>query len=667
MNELAHAARLAALAAALASVVTLGPAPGAHAQPTAETAPAQQTDVPTEPPTDTPPAATTAAPTPSATTVVTTAPSATVTSPPTLTAPAPTTAVPTVITATTTTTTVATPDIEPTEPPGVPREERPILVVQRFDVNPDVPAAGGVFRLALTVRNVGERRAENVQLTLGGQTFLPTGGSPVLYRDRLEDDDEHTFEAELRVADETKSGLYPLAVSLRWDDARGGSYTDEATVGIEVSGTISTRPAVIVTASSLPGRVVPGAQFTLGLTLLNSGGREAHNVVVAPTAGPLVLQGASGGLLHIRPGGSARVNLRVMAAEVGEPGATAQTIELRYDDPEGERFTDTQTIGVVVTGEDVSGPLPMVVANHVADELHPGEEFELALDITNVGSEDALRTRVALGGGASPLPSTGDGTSGGSSTGSLGPFAPLGTSNVRYLGTLAAGESQTLRQRMRVDGAAKPGVYVVEVSFSYVDAYGEALQTSESVTLLVARRVRLSINPIQPMTETVVGQPIPFSFEVVNAGSAALNVGTVEVDGGDVFRVEDGSRFVGSLDANGIDTLDALLIPKRAADEADVTVVVHYVDDFNQDQTFEQTFTFRVNEEPEMPDESLEPVERPEGNLFVRIVRGLLGLGASPPVALPAESIEGPAEGFEEGGASVPRPGFRAAPAESAP
>jgi hypothetical protein len=85
-------------------------------------------------------------------------------------------------------------------------------------------------------------------------------------------------------------------------------------------------------------------------------------------------------------------------------------------------------------------------------------------------------------------------------------------------------------------------------------------------------------------------------------------------------------------------------------------VVVTYVDDFNREQTVEETFTIEVTEEPEAGlgpgaiegmsgSGSIEVLSGPgapgEGvtvgtsNVGLRILKGLLGLGASPPLAQP--------------------------------
>jgi hypothetical protein len=203
-------------------------------------------------------------------------------------------------------------------------------------------------------------------------------------------------------------------------------------------------------------------------------------------------------------------------------------------------------------------------------------------------------------------------------------------------------------------------VYTLEVLFAFVDADGRAQESSEVISLLVGREIKLSINAVDPITTTVVGAAVPFSVEVVNAGEGTVRVGDVEVRGSRSLGVTDGRRYVGSLDAGALDVVDAMLLPK-APGKAEVTVVVHYADDFNRQGTEEKTFPLEVDAAPAGGE--VEP-EVPAGprNLVVRIIKGLLGLGASQPP-------DG-GQGTRGGGNAAPPPaagGSDAAPAVGGP
>ncbi len=537
------------------------------------------------------------------------------------------------------------------EPQALPREERPIIVLERFAVEPENPAPGQTFRLELKLRNRGEHLAENVQVSLSSPAFLPAGEGSVLFANTIDEGDSEDLDTELRVAVDAKGGSQPLTLGLRWDDSWGGNYSDETSIGITVAGGGSGRPVLAVTGTRLPKRVLPGVPFSLQLDLLNTGGKEARAVTLAPTAGPLALVGGASGLLNIAPGASATVTVQVVSAEVQSPGATSQTVELRYSSPEGEAFTDPVPLGISVSGDAATGPVPFVDAFRVlpidgrasSGQVHPGETFDLELDLRNVGRGDALQTRLILGAGGGGA-GAGAGAGTGAGAASLGVFAPVGTSNVRFLDTLGAGQTRTERFRLVADGAAKPGAYTLELGFSYVDADGVAASDSATISLLVSRRLNLVINPVQVLTSTLVGQPMSFVVDIVNQGSSTTNLGNAEilVDGHFALGANP-PQYVGQLDAAGFYTLQAELTPVKAG-KSEVTVRLHFQDDFNQEQTLERVFEVLVeeNEVPEADPETLKPRLEP-GSTVLRVLKGLLGLGASPRLVFPeAPAFEGP-------------------------
>ncbi len=527
----------------------------------------------------------------------------------------------------------------------LPNEERPIIILDRYDVEPGAPLAGQTFRLKLKLRNKGEHLAENVRVSLASSTFLPVNEGSLVYSNAIDEGDSDSIETDLRVAADAKAGSHPITVGLRWDDSWGGTYSDEVTIGVEVGGSGAARPILAVTGTRLPGRVVPGIPFTLQLDLLNTGGKEARAVNVAPTQGALALVGGAGSLVNIAPGASATITVRLVAAQVQVPGATSQTIELRYDSPEGEHFADPQPLGLSISGDAATGPLPLITAYRLNGkenaEIHPGETFSLELDLVNAGAGAAQQTRMVLGAGGA---GSGAGSAAGASAGaaSLGVFAPVGTSNVRFLDRMPAGQARTETMSLVVDGAAKPGVYTLEVGFQFVDADGEAQSASSVVSILVSRKLNLVINPVQVVTSTLTGQPMSFVVDIVNQGSSTVNLGNAEVltDGHFALGLTT-PQYIGQLDAAGFYTLQADLAPTRAG-KAEVTVRVHYQDDFNREQTLERVFPVLVEAPEKAPvdPETLQP-RLEEGPLVLRILKGLLGLGASPKLVIP----EGPPAG----------------------
>ncbi len=549
--------------------------------------------------------------------------------------------------------------VEGTPAKGVRREERPIVVVRDFRVEPEKPAAGSTFSLVLVLQNVGERFAENVRLSLSSSAFLPASVGAMPFVNHLRPGEAAELRLPLRVAAGTADGPQALTIEVGWDDSYGGTYSDKTTIGIEVSGSAN-RPLLAISAVRLPARVSPGNPFELQVDVVNTGGREARNVTLVLSGPPLApMAGGPGSPIRIPSGGSAQLAVRVVAAPPGQPGAAAQALEVRYDGPDGQRYSETQSVGLVITGNAAAAPLPVVDSYQVEpEELHPGEVFRLKLTIANLGTADAQQLRLVIGGegGAS---GSAVGASGGATTASAA-FAPLGAGNVRFLGRLAADQVRSVEQPMVVANSTKPGVQTLTVGFVYLDAFGEVVRDSQAITLLVSRRVRLQINPVDVVTQTVVGEMLPLTFEVVNLGSEEVNVTTAEVEPGRYMKREGGVEYLGALSSGAPYPVSATLWPQAPTKDAPVRLVVRYLDDFGREQSIAKELHFVVEERP-----AVEPGEltaaRPPRSLAVRIVLGLLGLGASPSGSSDLEPVPGKAPLGKElvppaGGASQSAP-----------
>ncbi|MFN2114433.1 MAG: hypothetical protein ACK2T6_01890, partial [Anaerolineae bacterium] len=197
------------------------------------------------------------------------------------------------------------------------------------------------------------------------------------------------------------------------------------------------------------------------------------------------------------------------------------------------------------------------------------------------------------------------------------------------------------------------GAYVLDVGFSYVDYEGSDHTASEVIGLLVSREVSIVINPITVITSTVVGETIPFSVEVINAGDATLNVGNVEVVSGRYMDVVEGATtYVGPLDAGGPFPIDADLLPVAPTEGAAVEVVVHYTDDFNRQQRYVESYEFEIAAAPEVPVDELAVETLDEVPMWRRVLKGFFGLGASAPPAVPQTGLRGFPDGPGAGASS---------------
>jgi hypothetical protein len=279
---------------------------------------------------------------------------------------------------------------------------------------------------------------------------------------------------------------------------------------------------------------------------------------------------------------------------------------LEYGDADGGRYTSDETVGVDLGAEGRKRP-QLILAGYGTDPARPspGESVALTLQVMNVGAGDARRLLVRLGDEAG-----------------LRPFAPLGTSNVSFVPEIAANTTITLSRTLLVDGAAVGGAYPIKVSLTYENIVGEAQTEMEIISLLVLARPQMQISLFEPVAgPLVVGEEFEIPVEVVNIGRQTVNVSTVEMVSDDLALTE-ASLYLGPLDAG----TSGSLAPKATASQAgtaQAAVVIHYLDDFNQEQTVTHTLTFTIEPSSAATDKPAE--EEAEPSLLEKIWRGILG------------------------------------------
>ena len=272
----------------------------------------------------------------------------------------------------------------------------------------------------------------------------------------------------------------------------------------------------------------------------------------------------------------------------------------------------------------------------------------------------ARRVTMIVGGGSAgsgqPTPGADPGGLSGAG-GDYSHFAPVGSSNVQFLGDLPPGLAFEATQSLIVNSSTQAGAYPLRVSFVHYDDRGLARTDDQVVTLLVYAVPSLDISFYRPIDPFFAGQPGLLPLQVVNIGRTSAILGEMEVtaDGADLSN---NSTLVGLLDPGGYFTLDAMAVPMNPG-PLDLTVTLHYIDDFNQQQIVVKELSVEVLEaitEPgfeaggqgEFP---IEAPQAPEGfwQKLWRAILGFLGLDSgrseSTPLEMPAEMppvYEGP-------------------------
>ena len=337
-------------------------------------------------------------------------------------------------------------------------------------------------------------------------------------------------------------------------------------------------------------------------------------------------------------------------------------VKVSYNDSSGNSYSENFTLAINLafpqsmwaggptrTPTAIARPQLVIKAYKTnVDPLQPGSMFDLTMEIENLGTSTARSVSMVLGGGVIP-DSTAGGTpvpgGGGTSSGAdLANFAPLGSSNVIFIGDIGVNEKVTTTAQMIVNTNTAPGAYSFKISFTYDNTSGFRLVNDQAITLLVMTLPQVEVGFYRSPDPFFAQSPGTLPLQVTNLGRKQVVLGNmlVTTDGG---IVENNTALVGILDPGGYFTLDSVLIPDQEG-PLELAVRINYTDDFNQPREIEQILAVEVMPPMEMP--ILDPGELtpdtaiPEPETFfqkvLRFFRGLLGLdSAAPQPELPAE------------------------------
>ncbi len=159
----------------------------------------------------------------------------------------------------------------------------PIITVDSINVKKS-DAASDVITLELKLKNLGNLRADDVKVTLGG---LRSGGftayntTDVRYIDMIYGNGSATVSYDLLPPPSGAAGSNELTVSFDYRDSAGNTYSEQNKIFIPAGEGEGTRPNITFEQITSPREALgAGREFNVSFNLRNSGGASARNVKV---------------------------------------------------------------------------------------------------------------------------------------------------------------------------------------------------------------------------------------------------------------------------------------------------------------------------------------------------------------------------------------------------
>jgi hypothetical protein len=493
--------------------------------------------------------------------------------------------------------------------------QQPVWTIESWEIEPETIVSGGQFDLTITFTNTGTSGADQVVVNIGpGGSFVGLGAGERW--GHLGIGATNTTTLQVGVASGMTTGPYSVPVAFTYHGPYGGAnqvYT--AYVGVTVYGQAppdSGRPQLVIDEAYADFAGDSDA-FDLVLTLHNTGNRTATGITLNLQDNPAMAPAEGGSAIAVEEAigvdETAEVRIPMVLGE-GAADRVTQVITLECTSYGGATVSSQQSVPIEL-GLSVARRPRLLIDSYATDpeSVGPGDTFTLTLNILNVGSTPAYQVFVRLG----------------ESAASLGPLAPVGSSNLRYMEDVEGNTVEPITFDMVVDGDAEAGPVTLDVALDYVDERGADYSETQTVSLLVATSPRLLIQFYNDLPdEILVGDSLDLPIEVINIGAQRLNVSTIEVtsDGLDIMV---GETYVGPLDAGTSGVLEPTVTPTEDG-VIEVAVNVSYLDDLQQPQTYTRTLYVTVAPAEEVESAAAEPGGPGPLQRIWRTILGFFGL-----------------------------------------
>src|SRR5215207_3422296 len=263
---------------------------------------------------------------------------------------------------------------------------RPQIAVQNYRTKPEDVQNGQNFTLIVKLRNEGEAQAYNVQASFASSDFVPLRNGGVNIIGDLIAGNSTEVNQPMTVANYV-AGVVSVGMNLSYTDASGAAYSETFTLNIRVSGAgggggviatatptgVKSSQLVITSYATSVDPLQPGAQFTLTMTVENTGNIGAQRVTMIVGGGsssgssngtpqPGGVSGGSGEFTNFAPvgasnvqtlgdlpqGGAVQARQDLIVNVSTSPGAFPMKVTFSYLNDKGEVINDEQVITLLV-------------------------------------------------------------------------------------------------------------------------------------------------------------------------------------------------------------------------------------------------------------------------------------------------------------------------------
>ena len=305
---------------------------------------------------------------------------------------------------------------------------RPQIAVKTYATNPADVRYGQEFKLTVKLRNEGQAKAFNVQASFTSGDFLPLKTGGVVIVGDLVEGNSVEIEQPMTAA-RYVYGIVSVDMNLSYSDVAGATYTEKFTLNIQVGGGgyaniatstptgVKSSQLVITSYAASLDPLQPGEQFTLTMTVQNTGNVGAQRVTMivgggsssGPSDGtpqPGGVSGGSGEFSNFAPvgasnvqtlgdlpaGGAVQASQNLIVNVSANPGAYPLKVTFSYLNDKSEVINDEQVITLLV----YSLPNLDVSFYRPPDPFFVGQPGALPIQVVNLGKRLAVLGTIKI-------------------------------------------------------------------------------------------------------------------------------------------------------------------------------------------------------------------------------------------------------------------------------
>ncbi|VVC03766.1 NPCBM-associated, NEW3 domain of alpha-galactosidase [Candidatus Burarchaeum australiense] len=341
----------------------------------------------------------------------------------------------------------------------------PKVVLEGYSLTPDPAHPGDLLNLTLHLKSVEWDNCAS-QLTVQFSTAYPLSvtGANTIYAGDLcykDPDSKGTISVFVPVDSLADPGTYPISVTATYEQFFS-KISDSYIVNVRVAGTPSFTASV---SSSNPVDIYPGDTALLTVAFANNGTGRAEGVQATFNSGTSAMEvkwaGQTQELGELQARTSTSATLAIEIPKNARPGTYPLAAQLTYAGEDGAIGTASFNFGVVVKSK------AEFEAKAATDSPLPsGGNRLVQISLTNTGYEEAKNLKVQI------MPRF--------------PFSTDGT--VRYLDSLAPGETKNITYTVFVDKDASEGAQLLSLNVNFEDPAGNKFSDSADFALSVRIR-----------------------------------------------------------------------------------------------------------------------------------------------------------------------------------